>query len=105
MFFKVEPVHQLCRPFRSAAENQASARAMDRIGKLFQSLETGGVDRRHIPEAKDNDGRKVVQAVKHLFEFLRCSEQEGTMDAEDRNVGRNRFILQYVEAAVLDVLG
>ena len=54
----------------------------------------GGVERRHVTEAKNNDVTKLAEVAGGFGKLLSGSEEEGPVDAEDGDIGRDVFVLE-----------
>ncbi len=59
MLFEFSLLHQARGLLPRAAQNQSPAGGVHGVGKIFESLQAGGVDGGHIAEAKDDDRRQA----------------------------------------------
>ena len=103
MAVKSRLLHPLRWLFPGSAKNEFSSRFVHLVGEFLQCLKASGIDRRHVPEPEDNDGWKLVQTRNNRVEFVCCAEEEGAMDSEDADIGRNFFVLQNMDVTLSDV--
>ena len=96
VLFKFGLMHQTGGLFTRAAEDQAAAGGMHGIGQLFESLQAGSVDGRHVAETQHEDGRQLRKSLDHLVNLIGSAKKKRSVDAEDGHVRRNFLVLQDV---------
>src|SRR5579864_3071586 len=104
MLVKLSLTHSQRRLFPGPAKNELPARFTHAVGKVFQRLETRGINRRHVSQSQDNDRREMWQTRDDRIDLVRSAEQEGPVDSEDADIGRNLLVLQDVDVAFSNVL-
>src|SRR5690242_19708772 len=87
----------------SATENQRSIGRFELASNFFQSKQAGSIQRGHVAQAKNHNRGQCMDLLGYERELLRRAEQERSMDAEDGGVIGDVFVLQDVDASVLDV--
>ena len=89
---------------RRAAQDQLPAAAVEPVREILERAQTGGVDRRHVPQSHDHDRRELVDVIGDTRDLVGRAEQERPVDAEDGDVVGNLLVLQDVDAAGFHVL-
>jgi hypothetical protein len=92
-------MHQAGGLFAGAAEDEAAACRVHSIGQVFESLQAGGVDGRHVSETQHNDGREFRDALDQFVDFIGGAKKKRAVDAEDGHVGRDLFVLKDMHVA------
>src|SRR4029077_1729235 len=87
-----------------AAEQERAAGFVKLVGKIFDGAETGGVNRGHVAQAQDDNGRQGAQRIENFGEFVSSAEKKWPVNAEDRGVLGNVFALQDMDAAVFHII-
>src|SRR3569623_949876 len=72
-----------------SAEQECATRVGEALGEGLDGVRACGVDRGHIAQAQDDDGREGLDVRGCVDEFLRCAEEEWAVYAEERHVGWN----------------
>jgi hypothetical protein len=99
-FFELGLVNQAGRLFARAAQDQRAIRRVQFAGHFFDRKQSGGIKSGHVTQAENNDGRQGVKVLGNYRDFVGGAEQKWSMNAEDRGVIRNVFVLQDVDASV-----
>ena len=108
--FAAEAVKEACAAeelgglLHGTAEDQGAAGVVQALGEGLDGVDAGGVDGGHVAEAQDDDGLEGVDVDGGFDELFCGSPQKRTVDAEQRDVGRNDAALEHVRQAVADVL-
>jgi hypothetical protein len=89
-------LHQSSGLLARAAQDQSSAGAVDGVRKFLESLQARRVNRCHVSKPKDNDRRQLRDPGKDFVDFVSSAKEKRTMNAEDRYVERDFFVLQNV---------
>src|SRR5208282_5166125 len=87
----------------SAAEYQSPLAFMQFFGDLFQGKKTGSVESSHVPQPQNHYGGQLVQVFCNDGNLVGRPKQERTVDAEDRRIVRNVFVLQNMDAPIFDI--
>src|SRR6185437_1462236 len=103
VLFKLGLFHELGGLWRSAAQDQSPAGSMDAIGQIFQSANSGGVNRGHVAQANDDDGGQLRNALYQFIHLVGGAKQEWPVDAENGDVRRNFLVLQDVNASLFHI--
>src|ERR1700730_474410 len=74
MLLKFGLAHQAGGLLARAAKNESSSRIVYDVRQIFEGLQAGGVDRRHVSETKNDDGRQLRKAMDDLFDLVRGPE-------------------------------
>ena len=104
VLFEFGLMHQARGLLSSPAKNQSPARPVHDVRKILQSLQSGGVDRGHVPQPQYDDRRKVGNTGDNFLDFVRRSKKERSMDAEDGDVGWNFLVLQNMRMTFTQIL-
>src|SRR5271170_3825847 len=104
MLLEFSLLHQASGLLTRAAQDQSSAGAVYRVGKLFESLQPGRVNRCHVAKTKDNDRWQLRDLRKYFVDFVGGAEEKRPMNAEDGYIRRNFLVLQNVSVALLQIL-
>ncbi len=99
MLFKFGLMHQAGGLLARSAQNEAAAGVVHRIRQLFEGLQSGGVDGRHVAQSQHNDGRQRRNLADHFFDLIGGAKKKWSVDAEDGHVRRNFLVLQDVHLA------
>src|SRR6266567_4664328 len=102
--FELGLLHELRGLFARAAKEQRASRIMQRVREVADGAEPRGVNRGHVPQAQDNDGRQGVDGMENIRELVRRAEEKWPMNPVNNRVVRNILSLQDVHAAVFDVI-
>ena len=97
-------LHHGLRLLPRAAEYRGPTRRPQPQRQIFERAQAGGVDRRHVAQPKDHDGRQLVDPIGDALQLVGGAEEERTVDAEDRHVVGDVLVLQDVHPAILQVL-
>ncbi len=87
-----------------ATEQQRTTGLPQPVGELLQRVQPRRIDGRRVAQPQDHHRRKPVEIRRLLHQLVRGPEQEGPVDAQDRDVRRHLLILEDVRAPALDVL-
>src|SRR6266852_4093281 len=102
--FELRLLHQLRRLFTRSAQKQRASRSVQRVGKIANGAQASGVNRGHIAETKDNDGRQFIDGMENVSELVRSAKKKRAMNAVNNRVVRNILALQDVYAAVFHIV-
>src|SRR5687767_13987572 len=97
--FLADVLHRFClleelrRLAPGTAEKHSPARFPKAVIQSFQGVQSCCIDRRHVPQAKNHDGRKLPQIDRLFEQLLGCTEQKRTVNAENGNVPWYRLVL------------
>ena len=72
-------------------------------GQILERCQPRGINRGHIPQAQDHNGRQLVETVCYLGDLVGYSEEKWPVDAEHGDIRGNLFVLQNMDSAVFDV--
>ena len=86
-----------------SAEEEGAAGRAEAAGEGLERVDAGGVDGSHVAEAQDDDGLELVEVGGGFEKLFGGAEEEGAVDAEERDVGRDDLALEVVGEAVADV--
>src|SRR5882762_3135714 len=104
MLLKFGLAHQAGGLLARAAKNESSSRIVYDVRKILEGLQTGGVDRRHVSQTKNDDGRQLRKSMDDLFDLVRGAEEKRAMNAEDGYVGRDFLVLQNMDVPFSQIL-
>ena len=105
MLVKFSLMHSHRRLLPCSTKNELSSGFVHAVGKILQCLKASGIDSSHIPKSQNNDGWEIGQARDNCIDFVGCAKQEGAVDSEDADVGRDFFVLQDMNMPFTNVLG
>ena len=74
------------------------------VCQIADGAEPGGVNRGHIPQTKDDDGRQFVEGVENIRELVGRTKEERAVNAVNNRVFRDILALQNVHAAVFHII-
>ena len=83
--------HHLRGLLRRAAEDQCPVLAVEPVGKI-ECAQARPVDRGHVAEAQNHDGREIVGLIEDPRQLVRRAEQERLVDSEHRHVVGNPLV-------------
>src|ERR1700685_1162839 len=86
-----------------AAEQERLPCLMQSVGKIFNGVDTGGVERGHVAQTQDHYILKLIEVAGSVVELIRGFEEKRAVDAVNGDVRWNFFILESVGAAGLEV--
>ena len=86
------------------AKNEAAPGTVDQVRQILQSLQAGGVDRRHVSQAQNDDRGQIRKAADDRFDLVCRSEEKRPVNAEDRDVRRDVLVLQDVGVPLLEIV-
>src|SRR5712691_3756879 len=88
------PQRMSCRPDSGtrSAKFSSACRPVESMAVIFRSL-------------RIKDRRQIRQTVHNDIEFVGCAKQEGAVDPEDADIGRNFFVLQDMNMSLTNVFG
>lgn len=93
---KVGSGEELRRLIARATHEEHLAGFVQTLREAFKSVDAGGVERRHVTEAEDDDVSKLPEVAGSFSKLLCGSEEEGPVDAEDGDIGWDLFVLKDV---------
>src|SRR5260370_37249854 len=102
--FELGLPHQLRGLLACSAEKQGASRIMQRVGQVTNGAQAGGINRGHVAQTKDDDGRQFVDGLENVREFVGRAENERAVNAVNNSVVRNILTLHYMHAAVCPVI-
>jgi hypothetical protein len=102
MLLKFGLVHQLGGLLARPAKNETPPGIVHGIRQILEGLQTGGVDRRHVAQTKNQDGRQLRKTMDDLLDLVGGAEKKRAVNAEDGHVGRNFLVLGYARAPPLN---
>jgi len=86
-----------------AAEQQDPTARTQPVRQVLDRIQPCPVERRHVPQAQDDDRRKRLDVGCRFDQLLGRPEQKRAVDAQDGDVGRNLAPGQLVYGALLDI--
>src|SRR5579863_9279452 len=95
---------KLRRLIARATHEEYFARFVQTLREAFECVDSGGIERRHITEAQDDNVAKMTEVARSFGQLLGGSEEEWPVDAEDRHIGGDVLILQDVGLPVAEVV-
>ena len=90
--------------FARAAENQRALAGLQIPGNFFQREQSRCIERSHVAQAQNDHWRQLVHVFGHHGNLVRGAKQKRPVNAKNRRVIGDVFILQDVHAAVFDVV-
>ncbi len=96
--------HKRLRLWACAANQHRPSAIVKSSGQFFQRSNAGSVDGGHVAKPKDYNQWKGRDLVSDDIDLIGDAKEKRTMDAIDRGVIGNVFVLKIVDTAVLDVL-
>ena len=70
MLVKFRLLHPHRWLFPCPTKNELPSGFAHPVGKILQRLQASGIDGRHIPESKNNDGREMGQTIDDHIDFV-----------------------------------
>ena len=103
MFLEFRLMHQKPRLLSRSAKNQASPRFMHHIRQFLERLQSSGIDRRHIPQAQNDDGWQFGKLGNDFIQLIRGAEKKRPMDPKNCHVVGNLLMLENMHVTFSNV--
>src|SRR6267378_6057414 len=91
--FELRLLHQLRGLFARSAEKQGASRSVQRVRQIANGAQAGGVNRGHVPQTKDDDGRQFIDGMENVRELVGRAKKKRAMNAVNNRVVRNVLAL------------
>ena len=101
---KAAAAKQLRGLLHCAAQQQCPAGVVQSLGEVLDGMNAGGVDSRHITQPQNDHRLKGLNVRGGLDQLLGSAPEEWTVNAQQRDIGRQDASLQRVRKAIADVL-
>jgi hypothetical protein len=102
--FKLGLMNQRCRLLARATKNQGPLARMQLLSCFLERKQPSSIERGHVAQTQDNHRRQLMDVLGDHRNFVSCSEQEWSVNAEDGGVVGNVLILENVNASIFDVV-
>src|SRR5207249_96840 len=102
--FELRLLHQLRGLLARTAEKQRASRGVQRVREIANSAQACGVNRGHVAQTKDNNGRQLVEGMQNVRELIGCAKKEWPMNTVNNRVVRNVLSLKDMDTAVFYIV-
>src|ERR1700730_4857204 len=91
--FELRLLHQLRRLLARSAEKQGTARSVQRVRQIADGAQAGGVNRGHVPQTKDNNGRQSIDGMENVSELVGGPKKKRAVNPVNNRIVRNVLAL------------
>src|SRR5215467_5312737 len=102
--FKFGLLHKLSWLLACTAEEQVTAGGMDTVREFADGSEAGGIDRSHVAEAENDNGREGLDLVCDFVEFVGGAEEKRAVNTIDDSVVGDVLALKDMDGTVGHVI-